>query len=107
MTTTTLNSNTTITVGCSVRVSKGCRAFGINKGDTLKVTEVTPMGADYNHQVRVTFQVLSGSGLYGNRTFSLYARHQNRLADKFTRLNKGDPTLNIEITFKSAPVAQG
>lgn len=104
-TTTTINTTTTntITEGCTVRVSKGCKTFGITKGTLLKVTEVRPMGAEYGHQVRVAFKVLSGSRFYNRDTFALYARHINRLSDPFTRLHNGDPTNNIEVTFRTAP----
>lgn len=102
-TTPTTQSNT-ITTGCTVRVSKGCKAFGITKGTILKVTRVQPMGSEYSYQVMLSFQVRSGYGLNGLSTFTLYARHPHRLSDPFTRLHRGDPTQNIEITFRSAPV---
>lgn len=101
MTSTTTPTSNTITVGCTVRVSKGCKDFGITKGTLLKVTEVRLLGAEYSHQVKVVFKVLSGFGFYGKDSFALCARHINRLSDLFTRLNNGDPTKNIEVTFKS------
>jgi hypothetical protein len=105
MTPTTTPTSNTITEGCTVRVSKGCKAFGITKGTILRVTEVHPMGSEFGHQVRVSFKVLgNGSGFYGRDAFALYARHINRLSDSFTRLNCGDPTKNIEIIFRTAPV---
>jgi len=101
MTPTTTPTSNTITEGCTVRVSKGCKAFGITKGTLLRVTGVQLLGAEYSHQVKVSFKVLSGFGFYGRDSFVLCARHINRLSDPFTRLNSGDPTKNIEVTFKS------
>jgi len=100
---TTSTTSPTIIPGCIVYVRKGCKAFGITKGTTLEVTEVRPLGADYSHQVRVSFKVRVGRGFYGQYTFSLNARHINRLSDPFTRFHNGDPTENIEIEFLKAP----
>ena len=102
-TTTTTNSNT-IVAGCTVRVSKGCKSFGITKGTLFTVVDVQPMGAEYGHQVKVSFKVKMGAGLYGREFFCLYARHINRLSDSFTRFNNGDPTNYMEVVFKAPPV---
>jgi hypothetical protein len=99
-TTTTTTTQNTIIAGSTVRVSKGCKAFGITKGTLFTVVEVQPMGAEYGHTVRVTFKVKMGSGLYGRDSFSLYARHINRLSDPFTRFSSDDPTKNIEVVLR-------
>lgn len=96
-------AKTTIIAGCTVRVIKGCHSHRLVKGVTLKVLEVTPMGSEYSHQVRVRFQALQGVRM--GEQFALYARHINRLSDPFTRLHNGDPTLNVEIKFQAAPAA--
>lgn|SRR5512142_926226 len=90
----------TITAGCTVYVRKGCPTLKIVKGDVLSVLEVTPMGPDYRHSVRVRFQARRGVRV--GQTFALYARHINRLSDPFTRLHNDDPTLNIEVEFLTA-----
>jgi hypothetical protein len=101
----TTSTNPTITTGCIVYVRKGCNSWpNISKGTTLQVLEITPMGSDHSHQVRVLFKSLNGSRR--GSTFAMYARHINRLSDPFTRLNQGDPTTNIEIEFLTAPVTQ-
>ncbi len=92
MTTTTSD---TLTVGARIKLEKGCKARGIDKGCSAKVTAITPMGPDYGHCVRVTFMMLSG--FKGGKAFSFYARHMNRLADAEIRMNDGNPSHTIEI----------
>lgn len=90
------NANATaLTVDTRIKFEKGCKARGIDKGCSAKVTEITPMGPDYGHCVRVTFVMLNG--FKGGKAFSFYARHMNRLSDAFIRMNDGNPSHTIEI----------
>ena len=84
-----------LTANTRVRLEKGCKAREIDKGTTAKITEITPMGADYGHCVRVTFMMLNG--FKSGKTFSFYARHMNRLTDPIIRMNDGNPLHTIEI----------
>jgi hypothetical protein len=90
--------NTAIIAGTVIRVSKGCKAFGVDKGVSAKVLEVTPLGADYSHQVQVRLFFLNG--FKSGKTITLTARHPNRMSDTSVRLHNGDPTKNIEIVRK-------
>lgn len=87
------------TVGTKVQLVKGCNALEIVKGTTAKITEITPMGAEYSHSVRVTIKFLNG--FKAGKTCVLWARHQNRLNDHVLRLNNGDPTKFVEIRERS------
>jgi hypothetical protein len=91
------NATTTpaLTAGTRVKIDKGCKARGIDKGTTALVTAITPMGADYSHCVRVTFTMING--FKAGKAFSFYVRHMNRLSDTFIRMNDGNPSHAIEI----------
>jgi hypothetical protein len=93
--TTTTNTTPALTINARVKIEKGCKARGIDKGCTAQVTSITPMGADYGHCVRVSFTVLNGFG--AGKSYAFYARHINRLSDPVIRLNDGNPHHVIEI----------
>lgn len=91
--TTALSANT------RVKIEKGCKARGIEKGCTALVTAIEPMGAEFSHMVRVSFRMLNG--FKAGSVFSFWARHQNRLADPVVRMNDGNPSHTIEIRSAS------
>lgn len=84
-----------IHVGSRIRVLKGCNAIGITKGSRARVQSVTELGPDYSYAVRVELAFLNSFA--SGKTFRLYARHANRLADGIVNLNDGDPTHKIAI----------
>lgn len=84
-----------ITVGSKVRIEKGCNALGITKGSSAQVKEISELGADYNHSVRVELFFLNSFS--SGKTFRLYARHINRLSDGHVNLNDGNPFHKITI----------
>ena len=84
-----------IAINARVKIEKGCKARGIDKGCSAQVTAIEPMGADYGHCVRVTLMMLNG--FKSGKTVSFYARHINRLSDIFIRMNDGNPSHVIEI----------
>lgn len=92
---TTTTSTPALTIGTRIKFEKGCKARGIDKGCSAKVTAIEPMGPDYGHCVRVTFTMLNG--FKGGKVFSFYARHMNRLSDVFVRMNDGNPSHTIEV----------
>ncbi len=83
-------NNAAIKAGTNVVIVKGCSARMTMKGQTYMVREVTELGADYSHMVRV---VLVGH----SRTISWTARHINRLSDDVVSLNDGNPCNKIQI----------
>ena len=91
----TMTTHTPLTAPTMVRITKGCRARGIAKNCNAVVREVTPLGADYSHQVKVV--LVMSSGINASRVFAFYARHPNRLADDEIRLNDGNPLHTISI----------
>lgn len=56
----TTPETTPLTVGSVVRVEKGCRALGIDKGTSATITEIRELGADYSHSVRVVLTFRNG-----------------------------------------------
>lgn len=89
------DTSSAITVNARVRLDKGCKARGLDKGTTAQITEIEPMVADYGHCVRVRFTMLNG--FQAGKSFSFFARHINRLSDTFIRMNDGNPNHVIEI----------
>lgn len=87
--------NKVLTVGTIVRIVKGCKARGIDKGCSAKISDVTLMGADYSHFVKIVFTMLNG--FKGGKTLVFYARHENRLSDSIVRMNDGNPSHVIEV----------
>jgi len=85
-----------IAVHTKVRIEKGCNALNISKGTSARVREVTPLGAEYSHSVKVVLFFLNGK--LSGKTKTLYARHPNRLADASVNLNDGRPEHRVEIT---------
>lgn len=69
--------------------------MGITKGITMVVKEITPMGPDYSHTVRVVLWAMNG--FEAGKSFGFWARHMNRLSDTVVRLNDGNPTHTIEV----------
>jgi hypothetical protein len=84
-----------ITLGMRILIQKGCKARSVAKGVTALVTAVTPLGAEYSHQVRVSLQLVNGMG--AGRRIAFFARHQNRLSDPVVRMNDGNPFHTIEV----------
>jgi len=88
--------NESIAEGTRLRLVKGCKARGLDKGITVRVVGITPLGAEYSHAVKVTFRPVNGFS--AGKTFGFYVRHANRLTDPVVRLNDGNPTHTIEVT---------
>lgn len=84
-----------LAINTRVKIEKGCKARGIDKGCTAQVRAIEPMGAEHTHCVRVTLLMLNG--FKSGKSFSFYARHINRLSDVFVRMNDGNPSHTIEI----------
>lgn len=84
-----------LNVNDRIRIEKGCKIRGIDKGTSAQVTAVTPLGAEYSHSVRVALVMLNGFN--SGKTFLFYARHMNRLNDPIVRMNDGDPLHFIEV----------
>lgn len=78
-----------------VMITKGCKALGIDKGTTARVVSVEALGAEYSHSVRVCVQFING--FKAGKTFALFARHTNRLADPIVRFNNGNPSNTVEV----------
>lgn len=78
-----------IQVGTKFVVEKGSTKLGITKGNRGTVTEVTPLGPEYNNEVRVTlaFEFPTYVGSKATYTRVLYAKHSNRLADTYPALH--------------------
>ncbi len=73
----------------NIRITKGCKALGIDKGTRAVLVDVKEMGAEYTHFVRITIK-------FNSRTVALWVRHKNRLGDSTVRAHNGDPTKNVE-----------
>lgn len=85
-----------ITSASKVIVTKGSKNLGVDKGVSARVTDIQPLGAEYNHKVRVTFTFLNG--FKSGKVITYYARHINRLSDSVVRFNNGDdPTNYFEV----------
>ena len=78
-----------------VRVVKGCNARGVQKGVTMVVRNIKPLGADYSHSVHVSLEHINGPK--HNTLQAWYARHINRLNDETINLNDGNPLHAIKI----------
>ena len=87
-----MNTTKKITGGSSVTILKGCQAREIAKG-TATVKELTELGSEYGHSVRVVLT-------YKGRNIVLFARHLNRLGDPQVNLNTGNPLHTIKICLK-------
>ena len=79
------------------RVRQGMRAM-LRLGSAwydvaTQVKAITELGPDYSHSVRVEIHFLNSFA--SGKTFRLYARHINRLADTFINLNNGNPSNKI------------
>jgi hypothetical protein len=86
---------TPLTVNTRVLVTKGCMPLGITKGTTAVVVEVTNLGREYSHSVKVVLRFVNG--MMVGKSFALYARHPNRLADSIVRFNNGNPLKTVEV----------
>lgn len=86
-----------ISIDSKIKVTKGCRALGIDKGTVCRVRAVDALGTDYSHQVGVTLTFLTG--FKAGTKVRLFGRHPNRMNDTIVRLNNGDPLKNIEIAL--------
>jgi hypothetical protein len=84
-----------IKVGDKLKVVKGSKNLDLPKGVSLRVTEITPMGADYSYSVKVRIQTLNGFGAGSFRT--IYARHMNRLSDDVVALSGTMPSDRIQL----------
>lgn len=83
-------------VGMRVRIEKGCAAREVVKNATAQISEVTLLGADCSHMVKVVLLLLNGPK--SGRRVAFYARHVNRLADAVLSMNDGNPGHRIEIS---------
>ena len=88
-------TNSAITTGSRVKLSKGCKARGWTKGALAVVKSVEPLGAEHSHMVRVAIQFLNTFS--AGKTVCVYARHVNRLSDAEVSLNDGSPENQIRI----------
>ena len=79
-----------IKAGDPIEIVKGCRARGINKGTTLYIRSIEPLGGDYSHCVKVVLNVRVGSIVF-------YARFQHYLENELINLNDGNPLHKIQI----------
>lgn len=84
-----------ITTNDRLTIVKGCKARGMDKGVTVQVTKIEPMGADYSHFVKVV--MVPVNGFKAGTAIVFYARHVNRLADAVIRMNDGNPSHVIEV----------
>ena len=84
-----------LAAGTRVQITKGCKALGIVKGTTAVVSAATPLGAEYGHSVKVVLRFVNG--FKAGKSFALYARHPNRLADAIVRFNNGNPFNTVEV----------
>ena len=87
-----------LTTGTKVLVLKGAPRKNVAKGFSAKVTEVTPLGAEYNHNVRVVLCFLNGFS--AGKKLAFYANHSNRLADPVVRLFDGLRLSHIEVAAR-------
>lgn len=92
---TTTATHPPIAPGVRVKLVKGCQARGLDKGISVQIKAVEPLGAEYSYSVKVTFVPVNG--FKAGRTFIFFARHINRLSDASIRLNDGMPSHTIEI----------
>lgn len=70
-----------LAVNSPIVLTKGCQALELQKGQRGRVIEITELGADYSHQVRVVIEIMSPR-LTARVRWSLYATHKNRLGDE-------------------------
>lgn len=87
-----------LAVGDRVRVVKGCKPCGLDKGVTAAVKSIQPLGADYGHSVKVVLEPLNG--FKAGKSLGFYARHLNRLSDPIVRMNDGNPSHTIEVQLR-------
>jgi hypothetical protein len=87
--------STALAVGDRIVIVKGCKPCGLDKGVTARVADVTPLGAEYGHNVKVVLNPLNG--FKAGRRMAFYARHVNRLSDPIVRMNDGNPSHTIEV----------
>lgn len=78
-------NNESLKVGSTFIITKGCQTLNLQKGQIGRIIEVTEMGADYSHQVKVGIEIQSSRKTAKVR-WSLYATHKNRLSDDETAL---------------------
>lgn len=83
-----------LTENCMVQIVKGCRARGVNKGTSCRVTKIEHLGPDYGCSVKVVIALDSRT----SKVF--YVKHKNRLADPIVRMNTGNPLQTIEVKLK-------
>jgi len=86
--------------GARVRVSSGCRARGVEKGDWGTVESIQELGADYGYSVKLTIQWSLGRG---SRVW--FVRHANRLGDLEISANDGNPSHKLRL--ERAPAGYG
>lgn len=78
-----------------VIVVKGNRVSGITKGTLATCKEITLLGADYSHFVKVVLWMHTTG-----KTISFTARHINRLSDPVIRLTLPWERGKIEVRIK-------
>lgn len=93
-----MTTSNPLSVGTKVLVVKGSNRKGVNKGVSAVVTEVKPLGAEYNHNVNVVLRFLNG--FVGGKTMVFCANHQNRLSDPVVRLFDSLRMSHIEVVAR-------
>jgi hypothetical protein len=96
-------TNEALTIGTKIKLSKGCKAFDLPKGVMAQVVAVKELGKDFNYNVSVSLKILNG--FKSGKTFTLEARHVNRLSDSVVRLSHAKPSEYIEVVRHSSLVA--
>lgn len=94
-----LATNNPIAVGSIVRIEKGCKARGVDKGTSARIDAIESLGADYSYSVRVVLKFVNG--FKAGKTVTFFARHINRLSDTIINLNDGNPSNTIQLLRKS------
>jgi hypothetical protein len=78
-----------------VKLLKGTKARGLDKGITARIESIEQLGAEYSHAVKVVLQPLNG--FQAGKRFAFFVRHMNRLSDPTLKMNDGNPSHTIEV----------
>ncbi len=91
--TTTETTYAPLAAGTKIVITKGCKARDITIRSRAVVKEVTPLGPDYSHSVKIVFTFIGG--FLSGKSFAFYAKHPNRLADHEVGMHDGRPEHRI------------
>jgi hypothetical protein len=94
-------SGSELSVGDRVKLVKGTKARGLDKGITVRIEAVEQLGADYSHAVKVVIKPLNG--FKAGSLLAFFVRHRNRLSDPVVRMNDGNPSHTIEVVRSQRP----